>query len=435
MPTGFSDVLQKNLQMKNILNLRLGIFAMLAAMFAFTSCVDNEFDTPPTSAAPTGTVLTIQQIRDSLDNTSNETIIFDQDYVVYGVISMDDKSGNIYKTAYMQDGEAGIALHFNSSGGVYQGDSIMVYLKGLKVSKYAELPQIDAVDGDGLEIDSVIYKKQTLVHVEPKVVTIHQLANNQCQLVKLEGVEFSSSDTSQTWSDAINLETKNLTLKACDGSEIIVRTSGYANFAGEPVPNGNGTLIAIVGQFNSDMQLYIRSADEVVMEGTRCDGSSSTLETILNEGFTSDFGSFTAFSITGSNAWEYADYDNGCMKMASFGGNEDWLVSSAIDLTNHNSSLLALREAINHIDDIANLQIVVSTDYDGTSSPETFTWNALTLPTRPAGDSWTFFDSGSVDISAYDGQTIYIAFKYTTSTSSAGSTWEVGEIIIQAEHN
>jgi hypothetical protein len=58
---------------------------------------------------------------------------------------MDDKSGNIYKSAYVQDVSRGINLHLMSSGGLYVGDSIRIKLKGLVLSEYAGMMQIDSV--------------------------------------------------------------------------------------------------------------------------------------------------------------------------------------------------------------------------------------------------------------------------------------------------
>lgn len=50
------------------------------------------------------------------------------------------------------------------------------------------------------------------------------------------------------------------------------------------------------------------------------------------------------------------------------------------------------------------------------------TWTALTFPTWPEPDSWTFVNSGSVSLAAYAGKTVEIGFKYGCK---ATDTWEI----------
>lgn len=51
-------------------------------------------------------------------------------------------------------------------------------------------------------------------------------------------------------------------------------------------------------------------------------------------------------------------------------------------------------------------------------------WTSLTVPVWPTAGSWTFANSGNVDLKAYDGKKVQIAFKYASSTDGA-DTWEV----------
>ena len=72
------------------------------------------------------------------------------------------------------------------------------------------------------------------------------------------------------------------TLEDCGGAQVLVRTSGYADFAGTSVPDGKGSFVAVVSQFQSDMQLYIRDINEVQLNGPRCGMSACTPEGSLN---------------------------------------------------------------------------------------------------------------------------------------------------------
>ena len=51
-------------------------------------------------------------------------------------------------------------------------------------------------------------------------------------------------------------------------------------------------------------------------------------------------------------------------------------------------------------------------------------WTQLTIPNWPDSGTWNFFDSGEIDLSAFEGKKIQVAFKYA-STSSAADSWEI----------
>jgi hypothetical protein len=251
---------------KFIHRIKISQLAILpVALIIFSACVKNEFDEPPIKTIPVGNILTIADLRSMYQGSP---LKIDEDYSVYATITMDDKSGNIYRASYAQDKTAAINIRQLSAGGLYQGDSVRIYLKGTTISSYNGMLQIDSLD-----VDRNIIKQKTRVHVEPKVLSIQEIntGDYQAQLVKLENVQFLDYEVGEPFADAPNLVTKNRMLQDCNGNEIIVRTSGYANFADVAVPEGNGSLVAIVSQFNNDMQLFIRSIGEVVMEDNRCE--------------------------------------------------------------------------------------------------------------------------------------------------------------------
>lgn len=57
-------------------------------------------------------------------------------------------------------------------------------------------------------------------------------------------------------------------------------------------------------------------------------------------------------------------------------------------------------------------------------------WVTLTVPTWPTGKDWTFVDSGDIALSGYAGSKITIAFRYT-STSSTAPTWEIKSMSVK----
>ncbi|MBN1987976.1 MAG: hypothetical protein JW783_01090, partial [Bacteroidales bacterium] len=248
-----------------------GLMMVSALAFGLFACVDDDFDTPPIPTVPEGAAITVKQLRDLYPVGSVHK--FDEDKSLYAVVAMDDKSGNIYKSAFVQDKTGGINVFLKASGGLYQGDSIRIALKGLRLNWYENLLQLDTVD-----VDKNIVKQKTLVDVAPKVVTIEQIKSGlfQSQLVKLENVQFIEADMDKTYADAENLVSRNLKIEDASGNQVIVRTSGYAKFADVNVPDGSGSLIAIASQFRNDFQLFIRSTSEVDMDGERLGGGGGT---------------------------------------------------------------------------------------------------------------------------------------------------------------
>lgn len=250
--------------MKHMMMRSIPILAVLAIIL--TGCIKDDFDAPPPRTIPVGNIKTIAEIRALFQG---QPVKITEDWSLYAVVTMDERSGNIYRSTYIQDQTGAINLHLNTSGGLYLGDSIRLYLKGTIISDYSGMLQIDSVDAD----ENVI-KQATLVDVVPETVTIQQLNTGfyQSRLIRLDSVQFKSSELGNTFADPILLYSENRILEDCGKNEIMVRTSGYANFAGELVPEGRGSMVAIVSEYNGDLQLYVRSYAEVDMTGPRCGG-------------------------------------------------------------------------------------------------------------------------------------------------------------------
>ena len=181
---------------------------------------------------------------------------------------------------------------------------------------------------------------------------------------------------------------------------------------------------------------------------TNPSGSGSSVENVifldpdtvlaLEENFTDadTLGAFTAFSLASGKDWEWRSYDgDGYAYINGYANGEepasdDWLVSSAIDLTNVMDPGL-------HIQTMANfsgpdLEVSISTDYDGVSSPDQgFTWTPVSGLVLSDGD-YALTDSGIVDIPEYAGEVIYLAIRYTSNGSGSGDgkTYEVTQVLV-----
>jgi DNA/RNA endonuclease YhcR with UshA esterase domain len=180
------------------------------------------------------------------------------------------------------------------------------------------------------------------------------------------------------------------------------------------------------------------TAADFDLEGGGGGGGGGGGDAVFFEDFDSTLGAFTAFDNTGPKSWEWASFDGGCAYINGFDSgsntvNEDWLVSPAIDLSSHTDSKLAIRHAANYLNGNWDLlQVLMSTDYNGTANPaDQGSWVEITIPNLPPGNSWVFFDSGDIDISEYDGQSsVFIALRYRSNSNTAAA-WEVSRIEVK----
>ncbi len=436
--------------MKNIRVMKFNIFRLFSLFAAIvllqTACVDDEFDTPPAQYLAEGDRITISEIKalfaDSGSYLNDEVQIayqFKDSLTLQGTITMDDKNGNIYRTVYIQDETGGIAIFLENSGGLYQGDSLRISLTDLVVMQYQNLYQINALDGNGVNIDETVVKLDVLKERKPESASISDILSQknyyQSRLVKLENVQFVADDTSKTFANAEEKITENRNLEDSLGSNILVRTSGYANFADESVPDSSGSLVAVVGQYRDDMQLYIRSYEEIEMDQPRFGTGGSTGEPV--DSLFQDFESVADYSDVqldgwlnyleaGDRKWQGKTYDSNTYAQAS-GYNSglssmvSWLITPPIIIDK--TKYLRFNSAIAYWEHTTDepLQVMVSTDFDG-SNPETATWTEVnvTLPGSSA-TNYEFMESGNVDLSDYIGQNVFVAFKYTGSDAQSTS--------------
>lgn len=253
---------------------------ILTTLALLMGCVKEEPDAPPSTTIPydPAKVYTISELKDLYDE-AGEPVVIEDIFSVFCTVVMDERSGNIYKAAFVEDETGGIQLNYFYPGGLYLGDSIRVMLKGAKIENYNNLYQIQSLD-----VGENIYKLANNRFVEPETVTIPLLGNimqYQSRVIRLENVQFAEGELGKTWADSVNLIDENRYLEDCSGNSIIVRTSGYANFAGHMLPEGNGSLIAIASVYSSTPQLVIRTESEVMMDGERCNpGGEQQLITI-----------------------------------------------------------------------------------------------------------------------------------------------------------
>lgn len=398
--------------MKSIIKI-LAITTAIVPAFMFSGCIQGKYEMPEVDEIPAGDTITITRLwemYDSLVATGGGTYKFTEDCSVYGYITMSDKIGNIYKSAYLQGGpedDKAINLHLLSTGGVYEGDYVRVYLKGLVLGDYSGMIQLDSV-----HVDNNITKLDTHRFLEPEIVGIESINTNEYvgKLVKLTGVQFQKAYVGTTYADKPGKKTVNTYIEDELDNTLIVRTSGYASFAGDTIPRGSGSLVAIVGKYNTEYQMYIRNTSEVQMTNRRFGEVDEIFAFDLDDVATGEFSESGWQNIAkqGTVKWMCTQTQDG--NVFSIGGkaseqNETWLITPEITLVAN--SMLSFKTRM--ITAGNSLKAMISTD--GGEN-----WNEIPANIATSTD-WAI--SGNVSLAQYSGN-VRIAFKFESPVGIAG---------------
>lgn len=397
--------------MKSIIKI-LALATAIVPAFMFSGCIQGKYDTPEVSEVPVGDTVTITrlwEIYDSLVAAGGGTYKFNEDKSVFGYITMSDKIGNIYKSAYLQGGaddDKAINLHLLSSGGVYEGDYVRVNLKGLVLSDYSGMIQLDSV-----HVDNNIVKLETRRFLEPELVDMENIGTGLYvgKLVKFRKVQFQQQYVGQTYADKEGQKTVNTYIEDEYGNTMIVRTSGYANFAGDTIPAGSGSLVAIVSRYNTEYQLFIRNTNEVQLTGRRFGDVDVIFENNFDatpDGEFADAG-WQNNAVQGTATWKCQEATEG--KILSVSGNsgeqnETWLITPEIAL--QANSFVSFKTRM--LTSGNTLTALISTD--GAN------WTQLPANIAVSTD-WAI--SGDVSLAQYSGN-IRIAFKFESPVGVAG---------------
>lgn len=116
-----------------------------------------------------------------------------------------------------------------------------------------------------------------------------------------------------------------------------------------------------------------------------------------------------------------------------------WMIAPPINLVTSGKPFISFESADGY-DNGATLELFASTDYTGSVIPGASTWTKLsfTLPPSTASGYSGFISSGKVDLSAFIGSTVYIAWVYKGADPSGTNndnttTWGIDNINITVE--
>ncbi|WP_444341414.1 DUF5689 domain-containing protein [Phocaeicola plebeius] len=310
--------------MKLLRNISLPLIASLA-LFACERDYDAPLLTEPEYTGPAANI-TISELRtENAAAAEDAPIIITKDQVLKAVITGNDESGNIFKKIYLQDETGAIEMEVDQSS-VYNyypvGQTVYVDLNGLSISVYGDEQQLGHPEGYLFRTPWEDFEKHVSKdgwanpeNAKPVVIddisTINAAPDNyKFKLVQFTGVTFQNGGKG-IFAPEDGYGEENIT--DSHGNTIMIRTSNYASFAGNKLPEGKGNVTGILGRFRGTWQLTLRTANDVSdftgsnEEGGNEGGETPSGETVL---FQESFGT----PEKSGNYWpkiaEYTGFDN-----------------------------------------------------------------------------------------------------------------------------
>ncbi len=272
-------------------------FFVFLSLFVTTwwGCVDQDFDEPPLDGLTTLTAnSTVAEVK-ALHTLGQAAKQIEEDLIVEVVVGADDQTGNLFRQIAVQDETGGFILRLNATGlfnNYAEGTVVLLKLQGLYIGDYNGTYQINGSVEDPIEellIGNHLFVKERDKDVTPEVVTIEEL-NDAARLdqllskvVQIDDVQFAAASAGAPYADAINRFSVNRDLEDCKGNGLVVRTSGFADFASELTPEGQGTFVGVLSVFRDTRQLLVRRPSDLQMDATRC-GAGTGGESLVSIG-------------------------------------------------------------------------------------------------------------------------------------------------------
>lgn len=481
--------------MNLINNRKMNTLHKLVALLAITaisfSCVeDDEFDAPETSQiiidAPDGTI-DIQAIVNQYETTfagrAPEPITFGENAgYIEGFVISSDEGGNFFKELVVQNKAENPTVGLNVKVDVSPlftrfefGRRVYIKLDGLTLGEANGVYALGLGDDLGRiqesRLDEYIIRDEETVTIIPKELSLSQVNNDHLnQWVRVVNVQFPDAELGKTFASELgdSFDGDRL-LQTCDDffiDPIIYQTSTFSDYKALRLPDGGGTVEAIVAKdftgtvfvlnSNSPENINFESTTRCEFEVVSCGlASASGSNTLLEERFSGGTNNrvtqptgWTNYIEAGTVQWTtYTDrFTNSRATRASASGSRNdstiaWLITPQFDFDAQTGEVLQFFTSTD-FGDGSSLEILFSNDWDGTpAGVNSATWLPIadaTIATN-ADRYQDFFSSGKVSLDCVDG-TGAIAFKYVASESDgSGSSgqfngiYELDDVIITSD--
>lgn len=266
------------------------IAAAVVSMSA-TACMNDDWSELNGDIPPYGNnniqethVITIAELKEMYASALTEqtdTARITEDIQIKARVTGNDIGGNIYNQIAVDDGTGGILICI-AQGGLWGylpvGQEILVNLKDLYIGTYGNQPQIGTPYTSSSGYTSPSRMNRTLWQEHFKICGVadasridtlefdlskindsEYLKENCGRLMIARGVTLSQANGKRTFAPEEDATSGNAVNRSVNNSSnLVVRTSTYADFAGTVMPKGKVDLIGIFTRYRNTWQILMR---------------------------------------------------------------------------------------------------------------------------------------------------------------------------------
>lgn len=444
-------------------------FAVLAitALLTTTSCANSDdYDTPQIEYHKAEATITLDELYSKANTTLQK---YTEDDILEAYVSSSDEGGTFYKSVSLQnrEGTKGFSISvdmYNISNDMAPGRKVYIYLKDM----YFTIAHGSLVLGDIYEETSVgrmrpqdFYKKvfpsADVVAEEDlmKTITLADLKNDNYinTLVEINQVQFDDNAIGKTFYDPTNVlggATNHMIVDAT--GNMIFRTSEFAKFAKNVVPENNGKIRGVLTKYNSDYQFMVRTYNDIkltnqrIREATAIGGESMMFTTTVNENFESFATASTSSSFPqygndyalGGRYWAVKSFQNNKYIQLTAFGNQAATTKSYFIVPvqfNGNNTLSFETKDGYYNGEVLNVYYVPAAnftygDYISTAGFTNITSQFTYSSGTTTGYAANFTPSGSYQFPSSVTGNGYIIFEYSGNTSVT-TTIQIDNIMFQ----
>ncbi len=274
-------------------------YIMTLACVLLASCMADEFSAPTLDEPSFGNnnleetnVITIAQLKSKYASviSNNDMKEITDNIQIKGVVVGNDIEGNIYNEVSIDDGTGAFIICI-AQGGLFGylpvGQEILVDLHSLYIGAYGEQGEIGTPYTSASGSTYVSRMSRTIwnnhfkllgdphpENVVPmefdrnKVSDSKYMAENCGRLMVLRNVRLTAANGEAVFAptDGSVQLTSNCANRAFDGinsNALVLRTSKYADFAGNPMPTGQVDVTGVFTRYRNTWQILLRTLSDI----------------------------------------------------------------------------------------------------------------------------------------------------------------------------
>jgi len=272
----------------------------LAALAMLSSCMGDGFDDPKTAAEDVfgnqliteKNVISIADLKAKYSTViaNNDMKQITDDIQIKGIVTGNDIEGNIYNEVFIDDGTGAFIICI-AQGGIYGylpvGQTVLVDLKGLYIGAYGQQGEIGTpyTSSSGSTYVSRMSRflwnqhYRLIGEADPgkvvpeefdlkKVGDASYLASHCGKLMTLKNVQLQAANGEAVFapddgSVSLTANCANRNFVGINSTNLVLRTSTYADFAGNVMPTGQVNVTGIFTRYRNTWQILMRTLSDI----------------------------------------------------------------------------------------------------------------------------------------------------------------------------